>query len=49
MTNTYTVANNLTMIRGTHTLKTGFEVRLVRSARDQGGQPTHIYEYRSLT
>lgn len=43
MTNTYTVANNLTMIRGTHTLKTGFEVRLVRSARDQGGQPTHIY------
>lgn len=42
-TNTYSVVDNLTHIRGRHTLKAGFEVRDVRSYRIQGGLPTHTY------
>ncbi|MBM3788329.1 MAG: carboxypeptidase regulatory-like domain-containing protein, partial [Acidobacteria bacterium] len=33
--NTYTVADNFTMIRGRHTVKAGFEIREVRSQRYQ--------------
>jgi outer membrane receptor protein involved in Fe transport len=40
---TYTLADNVTVVRGRHTLKTGFEIRQVRSVRGQGGQPTHAY------
>ncbi len=40
---TYTLADNFTVIRGKHTIKAGFEIRQVRSVRDQGGQPTHMY------
>jgi hypothetical protein len=40
---TYTLADNFTWVRGKHTIKTGFEMRQVRSARNQGGQPTHMY------
>ncbi|MBO0724414.1 MAG: TonB-dependent receptor [Blastocatellia bacterium] len=42
-TNTYSVVDNFTNIRGNHTLKTGFEIRDVRSYRTQGGLPTHTY------
>ncbi|MBM3736712.1 MAG: TonB-dependent receptor [Acidobacteria bacterium] len=40
---TYTLADNFTVVRGKHTIKAGFEIRQVRSVRDQGGQPTHMY------
>lgn len=42
-TTTYTLADNLSAVRGNHTLKAGFEIRALRSARGQGGQPTHVY------
>lgn len=42
-TNTYSVVDNFTNIRGNHTLKAGFEIRDVRSYRAQGGLPTHTY------
>ena len=42
-TNTYTLANNLTWIRGKHTFKTGFEIRDVRSSRLQATNPTHFF------
>ncbi|HZF37523.1 MAG TPA: TonB-dependent receptor, partial [Blastocatellia bacterium] len=42
-TNTYSVVDNFTNIRGNHTLKAGFEIRDVRSYRTQGGLPTHTY------
>ncbi|HET8549535.1 MAG TPA: carboxypeptidase regulatory-like domain-containing protein, partial [Bryobacteraceae bacterium] len=42
-TTTYTVADNLSVIRGRHSVKTGFEIREMRSVRGQGGQPTHVY------
>ncbi len=42
-TNTFSVVDNFTNIRGDHTLKAGFEVRDVRSYRTQGGLPTHTY------
>ena len=42
-TNTYSVVDNFTNIRGAHTLKAGFEIRDVRSYRTQGGLPTHTY------
>ena len=32
-TSTYTVADNLTLVRGNHSFKTGFEIRAVRSSR----------------
>jgi outer membrane receptor protein involved in Fe transport len=43
ITTTYTLADNLTYIRGAHTLKTGFEIREVRSARNQNGDPGSAY------
>jgi outer membrane receptor protein involved in Fe transport len=43
LTNTYSVADNLTHVRGRHSLKTGFEVRVVNSRRFQTGLPTHRY------
>jgi outer membrane receptor protein involved in Fe transport len=41
--NTFSVVDNFTKIRGRHTLKAGFEIRDVRSYRTQGGLPTHTY------
>jgi hypothetical protein len=43
LTTTYTIADNFSMIRGSHTLKAGVELREVRSARIQGGPPTYAY------
>ncbi len=40
---TYTLADNLSLIRGRHTVKTGAEIRITMNNRDQGGQPTHMY------
>uniref|UniRef100_Q02CK8 TonB-dependent receptor, plug n=1 Tax=Solibacter usitatus (strain Ellin6076) TaxID=234267 RepID=Q02CK8_SOLUE len=40
---TYTIADNFTVIRGSHSIKTGFELREVRSVRDQGGPPSYSY------
>jgi hypothetical protein len=40
---TYTLADNFTSIHGAHSLKSGFEIREVRSVRDQGGIPTYTY------
>ncbi len=42
-TTTYTFADNLSIIHGHHTFKTGVEIRALRSARGQGGQPTYNY------
>ena len=42
-TNTYTIANNFTWIRGKHTIKTGFEIRDLRSSRLQATNPTHFF------
>ena len=42
-TTTYTVADTLSLVRGHHSFKTGFEMREMRSVRGQGGQPTHVY------
>jgi Carboxypeptidase regulatory-like domain/TonB-dependent Receptor Plug Domain len=44
---TYTIADNFTWIHGAHSIKTGLELREVRSVRDQGGPPS--YSYNSLT
>ena len=35
ITSTYTVADNITMVKGRHTLKAGFEIREIRSSRLQ--------------
>jgi hypothetical protein len=43
LSTTYTLADNFTMINGAHSMKTGFEIREVRSVRDQGGPPTYSY------
>ncbi len=40
---TYTLADNLSLVRGRHTVKTGLEIRITMNNRDQGGQPTHMY------
>ena len=40
---TYTIADNFSLIRGKHSMKTGFELREVRSVRDQGGPPSYSY------
>jgi hypothetical protein len=40
---TYTVADNLSVIRGKHSIKAGLEIRVSMNNRDQGGQPTHNY------
>jgi len=42
-TNTYTLADNLAVVRGRHTLKAGFEIREVRSSRFQDNAPLHYY------
>jgi outer membrane receptor protein involved in Fe transport len=44
---TYTLADNFTVIRGRHSMKSGFEIRNVRSVRDQGGPP--LYTYNNVT
>ena len=43
VTNSYTLADNLTIVRGRHTLKAGFEIREVRSTRFQDNVPLHYY------
>jgi len=43
VTNTYTLADNLAMVRGRHTLKAGFEIREVRSTRFQDNVPLMYY------
>jgi outer membrane receptor protein involved in Fe transport len=43
MTTTYSVNENITHVRGRHSLKAGFEIRRVDSSRFQGGLPTHRY------
>jgi outer membrane receptor protein involved in Fe transport len=43
MTTTYSVNNNLTWVRGSHSVKSGFEVRDVDSRRFQTGKPGHVY------
>jgi hypothetical protein len=43
LSTTYTLADNFTSIHGAHSLKMGFEIREVRSVRDQGGIPTYTY------
>jgi hypothetical protein len=45
--NTYTIADNFSLIRGAHSLKFGTELREVRSVRNQGGPPS--YSYNNLT
>jgi hypothetical protein len=40
---TYTLNDNLSIIRGKHSLKMGAEVRVTMNNRDQGGVPTHFY------
>jgi hypothetical protein len=40
---TYTIADNFTKIEGAHSMKAGFEIREVRSVRDQGGPPSYAY------
>ena len=43
LTNNYTIADNLTLVRGSHTLKVGFEIRDNRSARIQSTGVTHFF------
>ncbi|MBL8176045.1 MAG: TonB-dependent receptor [Bryobacterales bacterium] len=43
ITTTYTLADNFTIIKSAHTLKMGFEIREVRSVRDQNGDPGSEY------
>lgn len=40
---TYSFVDNLSWISGKHSWKFGADIRVVRSARNQGGQPTHMY------
>lgn len=40
---TYTLADNISFIRGAHSMKAGVEVRAVRSVRVQDGPPTYTY------
>jgi hypothetical protein len=40
---TYTLADNFTKIVGAHSIKMGFDIRAVRSVRNQGGKPTYTY------
>lgn len=40
---TYTIADNFSYVRGSHSFKTGFEIRVVHSSRIQGGIPTDTY------
>lgn len=41
--NTYTLADNLAVVRGRHSLKAGFEIREVRSTRFQDNVPLMYY------
>lgn len=43
MTTTYSINDNLTSLRGRHSIKAGFEIRDVNSRRFQTGLPTHFY------
>ncbi|MPZ19412.1 MAG: TonB-dependent receptor plug domain-containing protein [Luteitalea sp.] len=43
MTTTYSINDNLTYVRGRHSIKAGFEIRNVDSKRFQIGLPTHRY------
>jgi hypothetical protein len=43
LSTTYTLADNISLVRGKHSTKAGFEIREVRSIRVQGGQPTFTY------
>jgi hypothetical protein len=43
ITNTYTLADNFTFVRGRHTFKAGLEIREVRSRRTQSTNPTHFF------
>jgi hypothetical protein len=43
MADTYTLADNFTIIKGRHTIKTGFEYRQVNADRFQDNAPLHIY------
>ncbi len=40
---TYSIADNFTLIRGSHSLKMGLDLREVRSVRVQGGPPVYTY------
>ncbi len=40
---TYTLADNVSIIRGKHSMKMGTEIRITMNNRDQGGVPTHMY------
>ena len=42
-TTTWSVNDNVTLVRGKHSMKAGFEVRVVNSERFQRGLPTHRY------
>ena len=42
-TTTWSVNDNVTLIRGKHSMKAGFEIRVVDSERFQRGLPTHRY------
>lgn len=42
-TNTYSVIDNLTYVRGRQTIKAGADIRFLRSARTQDTNPTHFY------
>lgn len=43
LTNTYTIADNLSIVRGTHSIKVGMEIRDMRSARIQATGVTHYF------
>jgi outer membrane receptor protein involved in Fe transport len=43
LSNTYSVVENLTYVRRRHSIKAGFEFRVVDSRRFQTGRPTHRY------
>jgi outer membrane receptor protein involved in Fe transport len=43
-TTTYSLSDNLSLVRGRHSFKAGVEVRVVNSRRFQTGRPTHRYD-----
>ncbi|MBL8215410.1 MAG: TonB-dependent receptor [Bryobacterales bacterium] len=40
---TYSLNDNISLIRGKHSIKAGVDIRVNMYNRDQGGQPTHMY------
>lgn len=42
-TNTFSVVDNVTLVRGRQTIKFGTDIRFLRSAREQGTNPTAFY------